>query len=267
MGAMFAVYSNLKTCVENLDKSGSIDSYIAHYILENHDLIPGMSISELSLACSTSQASISRFCRRINNSSFKELKEEMMEYNSYLKREVKGDLTTKVINSDDYFSVLYPSIKETRELLTPSILNKVIHWLDSSKNIYFFGSSFSNNVAKDACEKFTRINQLCFSFSSVKSQLNAIELITANDLVVFVTFSGTTKHIKRLYRKLKKKNCRIIWITANQERGLNQQNEMILPVSSLALNQYETSLIEGINLRIAVDLVYLYYTDYLRQQL
>ncbi|GEQ61133.1 RpiR family transcriptional regulator [Vagococcus lutrae] len=263
---MFAVYSNLKTCVENLNKSGSIDSYIAHYILENHDFIPNMSISELSLACNTSQSSISRFCRRINNSNFKELKLELMEYNSYLKKEVHGEFTEDFMSSNDYFSDLYPSINETRELLTPNILNKVIQWLDSSKSIYFFGSSFSNNVAKDACENFTRINQLSFSFSSVKSQLNAIELITANDLIVFVTFSGTTKHIKRLYRKLKNKNCRIIWITANKERGLNKQNEMILPVSSLALHQYETSLIEGINLRIAVDLVYLYYTDYLRQQ-
>lgn len=60
--------------------------------LENHDFIPNMSISELSLACNTSQSSISRFCRRINNSNFKELKLELMEYNSYLKKKYMENL-------------------------------------------------------------------------------------------------------------------------------------------------------------------------------
>lgn len=261
---MFAVYSNLKSCVENMDETIPIDCLLAHFILENHSDIPDMSIGELSEACNTSQASISRFCKRVNGSNFKMLKEDIKEYNDYLNREVSKPLTDQIITRKDYFKVLSDSLDETERLLTKNLLAQAIGWMDKGKSIYFFGSSFSNNVAKDACEKFTRINRLCFSFSAVKSQLSAIDLINDNDVVVFISFSGTNTHINRLYRRIKNKRCKIIWITANRNRECEENREMILPVSNRALGDYETSLIEGVNLRTAVDLTCLYYTNYLR---
>lgn len=265
---MFSVYSNLKQCVENLDEYVSIDSVIALYILEHHVAIPNMSIKELSKNCNTSQASITRFCQRINNSNFKTLKEEIAQYNEYVYREMSNSSDSlKPITREDYFYILRLAIQDTQKLLNDERINQIVQCVHKGKNLYFFGSSFSNNVAKNACEKFNRINKLAFSFSSVKAQLNAINLIEETDVVVFISFSGTNKYIQRLYRLVKKKKCSIIWITSNPQiarKSLSSYREWVLTVSQQSLAGYETALLESTSMNIAIDLLYLQYTNFLR---
>lgn len=263
---MYSVYSNLKKCVEELDETLPVDSLIAHYILENHLEIPAISIRTLSEACNTSQASISRFCRRINHSDFKTLKDEIREYNRYLDEEVRRPITVEPVTNSEYFELLAKSLAETKMMLSTSQLEQAITWIREAKGVYFFGSSFSNNVAKDACEKFTRVNKLAFSFSTLNAQINAIDLISQKDVAVLISFSGQTKHIRRLYRRIKKNRTRIIWITGRKEFSDEEKNEIVLTVSAASLEDYETAMLEGINLRVAVDLLFLNYTNRLRTQ-
>lgn len=263
---MFSVYSNLKQCVENLDESVPIDSIIAHFILEHHTELPQMSIRELSQRCTTSQASITRFCHRVNNSDFKTLKEEIGEYNNYLTRETSNQThASEQVGIINYFQLLKRAIEENRQLLSETLINQAVQMIHQGKSVYFFGSSFSNNVAKNACDKFARVNKLAFSFSSVKAQRHAVDLIDVKDVAVFISFSGTNQHINRLYRAIKKKKCTMIWITANPRRQNIQDNkELILPISSSSLSNYETALLESISLNVAIDLLYLQYTNFMR---
>lgn len=82
---MYSFFSNLKKCRDNSDLYPSVEVVIANYILENHDFIPEISIKEFAKKCNTSISTVSRFCRRINDSDFKTLKEECRIYNSFLK--------------------------------------------------------------------------------------------------------------------------------------------------------------------------------------
>ena len=75
--SMYEVYSNLRSCIEDVEKGGSLDAHIALYALSHHDEVPELSIEELARACNTSPATISRFCRRVNGSSFRSFKEQV----------------------------------------------------------------------------------------------------------------------------------------------------------------------------------------------
>ncbi len=79
---MYAIYSNLRACINQIDSSGASDAAIALFVLTHHDEVPKMRISELAEACDTSAPTISRFCRRVNDSDFKTFKEQMREYNA-----------------------------------------------------------------------------------------------------------------------------------------------------------------------------------------
>lgn len=87
---MYSIFSNLKRCVEEITEYHSTDSYIAQYILHNHEKIPNMTIFDIAKACSTSPSTITRFCKRVNNSNFKELKEDIIVYNEFLQDEINN---------------------------------------------------------------------------------------------------------------------------------------------------------------------------------
>ena len=68
---MYSFFSNIKRCVEEITEYSSIDSYIAQYILHNHEIIPDMTIFDIAKACNTSPSTITRFCKRVNNSNLR----------------------------------------------------------------------------------------------------------------------------------------------------------------------------------------------------
>ena len=38
--SMYEVYSNLRSCIEDVEKGGSLDAHIALYALSHHDEVP-----------------------------------------------------------------------------------------------------------------------------------------------------------------------------------------------------------------------------------
>lgn len=262
---MYSFFSNLKRCVEEITEYSSTDSYIAQYILHNHEEIPSMTIFDIAKACNTSAATITRFCKRVNNSNFKELKEDVVVYNEFLEGEVnhksvdkyKIDKNRKPI-LENYFDSLYKSFSETKKLIDEKKLIKSIQWINEAKAIYVFGSSFSNIIAKSFSEKFTRLDKIAYSFPTLKSQIIAIDSMNKDNVAIIVSFSGTTRHIKQIHKLLKEKNIRIIWITSQNETN-NSFNEIRLLVSTLKLDQFQTAIIQDHALNSIVDMLYIYY--------
>ena len=262
---MYEIYSNLRACIEGIGQAGSMDSHIALYVLEHHEDIPCMSIGDLARACNTSSATISRFCRRVNGSDWRTFKDQMEEYGAWLRSDSATSRFHDRIDIPWYFDTLEASLYQTRRLLTDEVLERAVDWLSEAANVYMYGSSFSNIAAREACEKLNRINRLCFSFSTVKDQLGSLVHLKPDDLVVFISFSGTTAHIRKLYRRAKVAGCRIMWISGNTTLVREgSSREMLMAVSPLALREYRTSLVEGISLRCAIDALYISYTNRLR---
>lgn len=261
---MYSIFSNLKRCVEEIQEYHSTDSYISQYILYNHEEIPNMTIFDIAKACNTSPATITRFCRRINNSNFKELKEDIIVYNEFLKDEInnkcikkiKGNINNNIL--EEYFYILNKSFIETKEMIDEKKLIKAVNWIKKSKRIYVFGSSFSNIIAKNFSEKFIRLNKTSYSFTTLKSQIFAIENIGRDDIAIIISFSGTTGHIKQINRLLKEKDIKIIWITANNEIK-NSTRQIKLLVSSFKMQEFQTSIIQDHSLNIIVDILYIYF--------
>lgn len=261
---MYSIFSNLKKCVEEITEYHSTDSYIAQYILHNHEKIPNMTIFDIAKACSTSPSTITRFCKRVNNSNFKELKEDIIVYNEFLQDEINNKCiknNKKIISSsilDEYFYTLNKSFIETKKVIDEKKLIKAVNWIEEAKGIYVFGSSFSNIIAKNFSEKFTRLNKTSYSFPTLKSQILVIENMNKNDIAIIVSFSATTRHIKQINKLLKEKDIKIIWITAQKEIK-NSCKEIKLLVSSLKMDEFQTSIIQDHSLTSIVDILYIYY--------
>ena len=74
---MYSFFSNLKKCRDNNELFPKIEVIIANFILDNHKIIPDLSIKELAQRCNTSTSTISRFCKDLNCRNFATFKKEM----------------------------------------------------------------------------------------------------------------------------------------------------------------------------------------------
>lgn len=262
---MYSFFSNLKKCVEEITESSSTDSHISQYILSNHEEIPNMSIFELAKCCNTSPSTITRFCQRINHSSFKQLKEDVTTYNEFLKNEVDnkcGDYEKINNNKNDilsnYFDVLNKSLYETQNLIDEKNLIKSVKLINRASSVYVFGSSFSNIIAKNISEKFTRLDKVSYSFPTLSGQIFALENMGENDIAIIVSFSKETRHIKIISKLLRKKKIPIIWITSSNKENIKPR-EVALLISPLKIDYFGSSIIQDHSLNMVVDILYIYY--------
>ena len=108
---MYSFFSNLKKCRDNNELFPKIEVIIANFILDNHKIIPDLSIKELAQRCNTSTSTISRFCKRINGSDFKTLKEECRIYNNFLEeKEIVKPTNQRTLN-ESYITDLFKAMK------------------------------------------------------------------------------------------------------------------------------------------------------------
>ncbi|WP_246206587.1 MurR/RpiR family transcriptional regulator [Virgibacillus ihumii] len=111
---MYNFLAKLLNFIESSTDSTKSEIIIAEYILRNVNKIPKMSIYELAKECHTSPATITRFCHRFENITFKELKEyarTFIEFNytevDYENLELKINLSQ--LNS--YYNELQASLR------------------------------------------------------------------------------------------------------------------------------------------------------------
>ncbi|HJH07897.1 MAG TPA: MurR/RpiR family transcriptional regulator [Fusobacterium ulcerans] len=252
---MYSFFSNLKKCRDNSDLYPSVEVVIANYILENHDFIPEISIKEFAKKCNTSISTVSRFCRRINDSDFKTLKEECRIYNSFLKeKEVHRKNEKK-----NYFRDLNDSLLETEKLNDEAIYDQAINLIKKSKKIYFFGTSFSNILAQNASEKFMRLGKNTICPLAASSQNIEVKKIKEDDLAFIISFSNNNFQMNRIKKYLREKRINTIFITSKKDS--KNINEIFLMVSSKVYKEFESPLIQEIATNYIINNLYLKYVE------
>ncbi|WP_377559033.1 MurR/RpiR family transcriptional regulator [Ornithinibacillus salinisoli] len=236
---------------------------IAEYILRNVDKIPSMTIYELAEACHTSPATITRFCRRFDNITFKELKEYARTFIEFNDSEVEIEKLEEKFNVEQlsrYFDELQTSLEETKHLLQSNEIIKVVHQIHQSVKVSFFGVTFSHLLARNAQFKFIRLGKYATAYSNHENQITEAESMTTKDLAVIVSFSGETRFIVRLVKVLKNKGIPIIAITGNEQSYLAQHAKQVIKISDHKLEHLKSPIVEEINLLSVINSIYLAYS-------
>ncbi|RYG71277.1 MurR/RpiR family transcriptional regulator [Lentibacillus lipolyticus] len=260
---MYNFLAKLLNFIESSTDSTKSEIVIAEYILRHVQDIPDMSIYELAEACHTSPATITRFCHRFENISFKELKEYARTFIEFNYTEVDYENLESKINLnqlDTYFDELQASIEETRKLMPSKQMLEVVKQIHDSKRVSIFGVTFSHLLARNAQFKLIRLGKHATSYSNHENQLSEADMLTPEDLVIVVSFSGKTRFISRLVKRLTNNNIPIFAITGDQNSFLAQHANKMIPVSSRTLKAYKSPILEEINMLSVINSIYLVYS-------
>lgn len=213
---------------------------LANYILSNASEAQYLSITSLAENSGVSEATITRFCRILGLSGYNELKLALARSNRASNSSESGDALL-FDNNDHALDYLCKtlrdsymlSVAETISQLDPGCIQKAVHLLEESRAVYCFGHGGSNVIAREAWALFSTVTPKFVHIEDSHMQVISASLLTPQDVILFFSYSGSTRDMQDVLELARERQIPVILITHFRK--------------SLAANYADVCLICGYN--------------------
>ncbi|ALX50701.1 RpiR family transcriptional regulator [Lentibacillus amyloliquefaciens] len=208
---------------------------LAEYILKNPEEAIMLTAVSLGKESGTSSAAVIRLCKSLGLKGFQELKirvaGDLQKNGEQDFRDIEpNDKTENLI--EKMTSNTIQTITETVDIMRASDLKNAANTLTEAKSIVLIGVGASFIAAKDAEQKFTRIDKFVQAFSDVHMGATAIANKGPDDVVVGISFSGQTKQVIELLELAKSKHAITISITKSGKSPVSDISDIQLHTSA-----------------------------------
>ena len=209
---------NIASVYPELTKS---EKKIADFITGNAYDAQYMSITSLAEECNVADATISRFCKALGYQGYNDFKIALAKHVGTKVDEIDNDAAVGKINLDDslkdvakkLYSVETTAIKQSFELLNEQDLSEAVKHLHNANRVYCFGQGGSSVIAKEAWARFIVATPQFQCIEDSHMQVMAASLCTKDDVIMFFSYSGSTKDSIDVLTPAKKHGAKIILIT------------------------------------------------------
>ena len=197
-----------------------------------------MSITDLADACKVADASVHRFCRTMGLKGYQEFKMKLSlsmspdegsakeTQDSLLKLDSLGFTLDKILQGH------ISALKETRLLIQEEEVEKTLQMMEEAKTIYFFGVGDSLLSAKEARNKFLRITNKVSCVDDPHMQAMTASMADEKDLIVIISYSGSTKDNVHVAKIAKKSGAKVVGITRFLKSPLTSYTDTLLVCGS-----------------------------------
>lgn len=206
---------------------------IADCIMERKEDVVDMTVAELAVASGTSDATVSRFCRRCGFKGFQHLKmalaKEVMEEqqkavqvsNDIDRRDKKQALQNILANK-------VAELSETIAMLDEEALEQVLQVLEKADTVQVAAVGNTIPVAMDCAFKLNQLGIRAVSGGIWEGQAAYAFNLTPKDALLVISNSGTSRRLQALAKGAKENGAKIIIITNNGNSPLAQLSEFKL---------------------------------------
>lgn len=226
---------NKQNCIERITANYSslkgAEKKVAQYILENPKNIIHFSITELSEASKSSEATVFRLCSKLGYKGYQDLKINL----AGLVVEPMENIHEEIQEGDDTYIIMHKimnsnieSIKETIKLNQTETINNAVQLILNSNTLMFFGMGGSAAIANDAYHKFIRTGINCVNSSDSHWQVMFSSMSKKNDTIIAFSNSGSNKELVENVNLSKKNGINVISITGNEKSPLAKASDIAL---------------------------------------
>lgn len=195
------------------------EKLVIEYILSHPDQVAKGSIYHLAEHTFTSPSTIVRLCKKLSFVGFKDFKSNLISEVAVIK-EAKKDMKKEITQSDDIESIAdliteknIISLENTKNLIDLKTMAACVDLILNANQLSIFGIGSSLIVAKDAQQKFMRINRRCSVFEDWHVQYLEASNMTKGDVGMIISYSGETDEMVRCTKLMKDKGTTVISIT------------------------------------------------------
>ncbi len=211
------ILENITEQYHSLTRSGK---KLADYIFANASTTQYLPISTLAENSGVSEASITRFCHNLGLSGYNDFKLALAK-SDYVTDLGDPSNSPETITAEDTLSNVFQklhasnilSLNETLELLDEQNISKAVDLLSNADRVFCFGQGGSMVMAMEAWARFSTATSHFIHIEDSHMQAMNIALATSQDVILFFSYSGSTKDMEDIMNIAKDKNISIILVT------------------------------------------------------
>ena len=197
----------------------SAEKKIADYMLLQRQECQYMSISEMAEVADVAEATVSRFCRRLGYKGYSAFKlavagsasggQRPMSplYGEIQSEDSVGDMCQKIYAAD------VDAITQTLALINPEAVTTAADLILSADRVLFMGLGGSMVLAREAAHLFSTALPYCYPVDDSHFQAIRCALLTSRDVVVYFSYSGSTKDLVDVMKIARDRGAKTILIT------------------------------------------------------
>lgn len=200
---------------------------IAKYILNNHKRVVDMTVSELAKESDVSEASVSRFCKRIGVKGFHQLKiglaKEMVE--TYGEGNISNDISCDNIGQSlqNILANKIEELKQTVNMIDPKEFETLLHAILDARAVQIVAVGNTIPVAIDGAFKLNELGIPTTAGTIWETQLSYTHTLGEKDVLIAISNSGESNKVVEAVEIANKNGATTIGITNNPHSAIGDQ--------------------------------------------
>lgn len=198
---------------------------IADYMIENKAAVVDMTVGELARASGTSDATVSRFCRRCGFKGFHNLKLTLAR--EVLEDEQKDQSVSNDIDRGDIRQSLQnilankvAELTETVNMMDADNLEQILSRLENARMVQLAAVGNTIPVAMDGAFKFNQLGIPAVAGEIWETQAAYTFNLGPEDVVLIISNSGSSRRLQSLAQGARENRSTVIVITNNPDSPL-----------------------------------------------
>ena len=250
----------------SLDSFFESEKKIGTYIIQHTAQVVDMTVSELAQACGVSDASVSRFCKKINMKGFHHLKitlaKEISEKGNDDK-EVSNHISVNDIEQSlkNILANKVTEITQTVSMMDIKQLHEILDKLNSAKTVQFFAVGNTIPVAIDGAFKLNQIGIPAVSGTIWETQIGYTYNMTADDVVVTISNSGESTAVLRALEAARSVGATTLSITNSEKSSAAQLSDYHITTATREKLFLDGYCFSRVSATTVIEILYLFLTS------
>ena len=221
-----SVIENIK---HNFEELFPAEKKTAQYILDHLEEVTLLNISQLAKKAHASEASIVRMAKHLGYNGFFQMR--LLLSNDVAQKDSDMLNNAPLLTSEKIFSACANRIRSLSSFISTNDLLCTAKLICEARICHIIGAGNTIPIASDLGFRLQRNGQSCMYSSLPEQYFNNIALGDSSDLVIAISRSGASTQVLKALSLAKKKEMKILVITADPNSQIMDFSDAILQIN------------------------------------
>ena len=221
-----SVIENIK---HNFEELFPAEKKTAQYILDHLEEVTLLNISQLAKKAHASEASIVRMAKHLGYNGFFQMR--LLLSNDVAQKDSDMLNNAPLLTSEKIFSACANRIRSLSSFISTNDLLCAAKLICEARICHIIGAGNTIPIASDLGFRLQRTGQSCMYSSLPEQYFNNIALGDSSDLVIAISRSGASTQVLKALSLAKKKEMKILVITADPNSQIMDFSDAILQIN------------------------------------
>lgn len=220
-----------------------------------------MTVAELARESKTSDATVSRFCKKCNLKGFHHLKitlaKELSDNEIDIVKSNNIDINNISQSLENILANKIEELTQTVRMMDEATLSKILDLFKNAECVQFAAVGNTIPVALDGAYKFNQLGIKSVTLSIWETQLGYTLNANEKDVIVVISNSGASKQLVNLAKVAKEKNATVIGITNSESSPIARLSDYHIATATRERLFVEEYCFSRISAMTVIEIFYL----------